>query len=437
MSRSNIQAVACAFGMFLCIPGQSLADDAARDRALRHKPGLIQQLHIDEPDRDPYLSLDAWLAEAPELPQGVSAEREAAFYRAWTTLWINTQPPEGAWIRPIISPGHRYMRGIWLWDAGFHILGLVHGGPKARQLGLWQIEVMLSGQEASGKIPREIWKQGPRSFGRHGIQSPGILTLAANRLLEAAKGDHERAAVLEAMRGFYPKLVRNHEWFWTHTRTGESLCTWTRVDSWDTSPRWDTQVAAAVDLNCWLYLDRLELARMARSLGRVDEAERWTRQAGDLRKAIHRVHWSDEWGLFNDVLEDGSISRCLTPVVFWPLWVGVATQEQAAQCLPYLADPKVFASPWPVPSVALDHPAFAADDYWRGPVWINLNWVAIRGLQGYGHDSAAALLREKTLDLIARTPVLHEYYNPTNGAGLGSPHYGWTAALYIDLIMRP
>jgi hypothetical protein len=30
---------------------------------------------------------------------------------------------------------------------------------------------------------------------------------------------------------------------------------------------------------------------------------------------------------------------------------------------------------------------------------------------------------------------LYEYYSPLTGNGLGSPHYGWTSSLYIDLIL--
>jgi putative isomerase len=398
---------------------------------------LIKQLHINDPDRNPYLPLGEWLAEGPEPPAGLSPERREAFYRAWTTLWINTQPAEGAWIRPIISPGAHYMRGIWLWDAAFHILGLAHGGPKARKLGLWQVEVMLSGQQESGKIAREIWKTGPRSFGRHGIQAPGIMTLAANRLLASAQPGEERTAVLGAMEKFYPQLASNHRWFWANTRTGSGLCTWTTVDSWDTSPRWDEKVSAALDLNCWLFLDRIELAAMAESIGKADEASEWRREAEELRKAINDVHFSSKQGLFNDVLEDQSLSTCLTPVIFWPMWTGVAREDQIEAAIASLKDPKVFGSKWPIPSVATSHPAFRARDYWRGPVWINLNWMTIRGLQRYGRREAADALREKTLDLVARTAILHEYYDPTDGSGLGSPHYGWTAALYIDLIMNP
>ena len=109
----------------------------------------------------------------PGLPSA-SAERRAAFARAWATLWIDTQPAGGAWPHPIISPGTYYMRGIWIWDTGFHVLGLLHGGPKARQLAMWQIDVMLSGQHPTGKIPREIHRDGPKFLGEFGIRLRGF-----------------------------------------------------------------------------------------------------------------------------------------------------------------------------------------------------------------------------------------------------------------------
>lgn len=426
-------ATACVF-----LVQTARADDNPRaaDR-LFDRDSIAQRLHIGDLTRNPYVTLDEWLDESPKAPEGLCRQRRDAFYRAWATLWINTQPAQGAWSKPVISPGDRYSRGIWLWDAAFHTLGLLHGGRKARQLGLWQIEVMLSHQEASGKIPREVWTSGPRSYGRHGIQAPGILTVAANRLLHSAESDEERQTYLDALSRFYPAFVKNHAWFWSNTQTDVGLCTWTTVDAWDTSPRFDTELSAALDLNCWLHLDRSELAKMARALGKNDEAEEWDKQAEDLAGKIRALHWDEAQGIYNDIGSDGSVSSLITPVIFWPFWTGLAGAEQAEGVLKSLRDPAIFGVRWPLPSVAAGHTTFRQQDYWRGPVWINLNWVTIRGLQRCGRDAEAAELREKTLELVARTPILYEYYNPINGDGLGSGNYGWTASLYIDLVMNP
>ena len=424
----------------ICNPGSLWANEVGKGNAspLFDKSALIRELNIKDADRNPYVTLDEWLKEAPIPPKGLSRERRNAFYRAWVTLWINIQPAQGAWGKPIICPGDNYTRGIWIWDTAYHVLGLVHGGPKARKLGLWQIEVMLSGQHESGKLPREIWKDGPQFFGQYGIQAPGLLTLASNRLLQAADNEKERAELRKAMADFYPRLVKNNEWFFANTQTGDGLCTWKTVDAgWDTSTRWDKELLAALDLDCFLYLDCMELSQMARALGKKEEAKRWDAKARELCAAIRKLHWNEKLGIYNDVLPDKSVSDSITPVIFWPMWVGVATPKQAINAVKYLTDPKVFATKWTMPSVAAGDPGFLPRDYWRGPVWINLNWTAVRGLERCGQKAAAAALREKTLDLIARTPVIYEYYDPLTGDGLGSCNYGWSSALYIDLVLKP
>ena len=105
--------------------------------------------------------------------------------------------------------------------------------------------------------------------------------------------------------------------------------------------------------------------------------------------------------------------------------------------MPYLKDPKKLGALWPLPSVAVENPAYRPGEFWRGGTWINLNWVAIRGLQRYGFIAEANSLRDKTLELIALTPVLYELYDSQSGAPVGCPNYGWTSALYIDLLMHP
>jgi putative isomerase len=399
------------------------------------RPAVVRELRIENPERNPYVTLDEWLTEIPRL-RSLDPKLRAVLVRAWATLWVNTQPKGGSWIQPIISPGASYMRGIWIWDSGFHVLGLLHGGPKARQLALWQIEVMLSGQHQSGKIPREIHRDGPKFLGEFGIQAPGILTLAANRLFDTARSETERDAVKAKLAEFYPAFIRNHEWFFANTDQGRGLCRWQGWDSgWDNSPRWDEGIKEALDLNCWLYLDRLELAALARTLGKADEARTWERRAEELKALIRKYHWNEALGCYNDTRPDGSPASAITPVIAWPLWTGVATPQQARRTLVHLQDPGELATAWPLASAARKLASYDPRGYWRGPTWINLNWITIRGMERFGFKQEAADLRAKTLELVARTPILYEYYDSQTGAGLGSAHYGWTAALFVDLAL--
>ena len=78
---------------------------------------------------------------------------------------------------------------------------------------------------------------------------------------------------------------------------------------------------------------------------------------------------------------------------------------------------------------------FSPVQYWRGPVWVNLNWLLLRGLQHYGFDEQAEHLRQVTLDLVQQQGF-YEYFHPTTGNGHGSDLFSWTAALFLDILFE-
>jgi glycogen debranching enzyme len=84
-------------------------------------------------------------------------------------------------------------------------------------------------------------------------------------------------------------------------------------------------------------------------------------------------------------------------------------------------------------SISVDDLQFNPLNYWRGPVWININWMLYGGLKNYGFHEEARNLRKSIIYLIAEHGF-HEYYNPLSGEGLGADDFSWTAALLIDLV---
>ncbi len=91
---------------------------------------------------------------------------------------------------------------------------------------------------------------------------------------------------------------------------------------------------------------------------------------------------------------------------------------------------------WPIPTVPPCDSSFEPRRYWRGPTWVNVNWLVIRGLQRHGFHRQARLLAGRTLDLV-ETSGFREHFNPHTGQGGGAPDFTWTAALVLDLVMNP
>ena len=73
---------------------------------------------------------------------------------------------------------------------------------------------------------------------------------------------------------------------------------------------------------------------------------------------------------------------------------------------------------------------FEETRYWRGPVWINSNWIVYQGL--INKDKIfSSLIKNNTLELL-ENKKFHEYYNYKTGECLGANNFSWSAALYLD-----
>ena len=85
--------------------------------------------------------------------------------------------------------------------------------------------------------------------------------------------------------------------------------------------------------------------------------------------------------------------------------------------------------------------SFDPKRYWRGPVWINLNWLLFHGFRRYGLHDLADQIRTDTLELLEACGF-HEYFDPRRQLdpgvfrGYGGNNFSWSAALYLDLIKR-
>ncbi|MBB5803782.1 hypothetical protein F4560_003550 [Saccharothrix ecbatanensis] len=88
-----------------------------------------------------------------------------------------------------------------------------------------------------------------------------------------------------------------------------------------------------------------------------------------------------------------------------------------------------------VPSYDLTAPDADLHRYWRGPTWMNTNWLLWTALRRQGETRHAERLASDMVRLVADAGF-REYFHPVTGEGLGADHFSWTAALLLDVLAR-
>ena len=124
-----------------------------------------------------------------------------------------------------------------------------------------------------------------------------------------------------------------------------------------------------------------------------------------------------------------------------------------------LLDPETFATPWRVPSISKKCTAQYQKDMWRGPVWLNINWLIAYGLKRYGYAAESVDLRRQTrrmeLKYYEKYGTFFEFFddrdecdpplllrkgcNEQEGGGYHQVFfdYGWSASLFVDFTAEP
>ncbi len=329
---------------------------------------------------------------------------------------------------------------LWFWDSAFHALicRWLHNPQIAHD----DLRTVALQQLANGMIPHEVYLEDETARGNwqdgDGMASSITqLPIYAHAVWETYRVTRDRALIADLL----PALVRYDEWCARERdRDGDGLMSLLhRWEGWDTSPRWDWGMdVEPVDVNAMYAAQKIAIVNIARELGDDALSTHYARDAERTARAIREKMWDADAQTFFDLQgADEMKVRVRTPAAFITLPFGIATREQAQLLITQLLSPELFWSRFPIPTVALDEPSFNSSDYWRGPVWINQNWMVIDGLRRYGRDDAAAQLVQRTLALLARdgAPTSNEYFNPLTGDPLGAVDLGWTG-LCNDLIVR-
>jgi hypothetical protein len=172
----------------------------------------------------------------------------------------------------------------------------------------------------------------------------------------------------------------------------------------------------------------------------TSEVEEWIRKS---TATINHKLWNEEDGFYYSYdLRTQRQIPVKTSAGLLPLFAGICTQGQAERLVHQLNRNFLGGEDWSLcPSTAASESSFDPLRYWRGPVWVNVNWMIHHGLKRYGFQALADKIKEDTMGLIEDSGM-YEYFDPRPtalypgkaNAGLGADHFSWTAVIYLDLL---
>jgi glycogen debranching enzyme len=336
----------------------------------------------------------------------------------------------------------------------------------------------------------EVWRTG-RPVATSGITQPAIAGFAVRRLFERAK-DREQAA--RRARALLPRIDAWHRWFYenrdprreglvaiihpwesgrdnsidwdeafervpthglepyvrrdtqhadpAHRPTKEQydrylwLVQHFRGLGWDNALLHDASPFQIVDpgFNAILVRSCADLADLALDLGEPALATANRERARKGLAALERL-WSEPRGQYlcldrvtGELVDSASVGGLMPAFCAIPK----ARADGLARTIEKLAEKARFV----VPSHTPDDPRFDSKRYWRGPVWLVVNYMIADGLAAAGKTEMASRITRSSLDLIAESGFA-EYYDPLSGDPLGGGRFTWTAAMVLEFLRTP
>jgi hypothetical protein len=374
---------------------------------------------------------------------------QAAYDKALAVLAGNVQVMPYV-SKPVLIEGSVY-RGIWQECGPHEALVYRHWRPDvARNSHLTFFEL----QRADGQLPANN-KETETSFGQ--IQMVVPIAATAWELAQATGDDELLRAAYTACSAWDAWLMR-----YRNTRgTGlvEGFCTFDTGH--DNSPRWAGMpnqcpnknarthhpIASlprlCPDLSATVFGARRALAAMARALGRQNEADRWDDQADAIRRAILARLWSAQDAAFYDRDAQDRFVRVRGDVL--TRLCGEHLSDQAmfdAMWTQQLGNPKAFWTRFPLPSIALDDPAFVRPipaNSWGGAAQALTALRAPRWFDHYHRSADFTRMLDQWCHAIIADPSFRQQIDPQTGvftAGADQPNYSPCALVMVDYTWR-
>lgn len=216
-----------------------------------------------------------------------------------------------------------------------------------------------------------------------------------------------------------------------------------------------------VDLLCWVGVMNRSMRKIAEILHIDSDVEAYKKTENDIIESIASMHWSEKDKTYCDVSvdeDDQKVFACFKGYIslfpFLTRFIPVEDVTKLGYIVDLLADPEELASDFGIRSISKSSEFYrTGENYWRSPVWININYLVLESLTHYHLiiDEYSVELKERMAYLYAnlrkqlinnvkrewkKTGFVWEQYDDETGRAKGAKNFlGWSSLILLAIEM--
>jgi mannosyl-oligosaccharide glucosidase len=331
-------------------------------------------------------------------------------------------------------PSRPFFPRGFLWDEGFHLMpiadwdidlsmDIVKSWFSLMDQDGWIAREQILGPEARSKVPEEFQTQYPH------YANPPTLFLTVDAFIDKLRKANGSVPVaketitgtdglatalvdnpevgLEYLRNLYPRLKHQYYWF-KKTQYGDIKSYDREAYSTKEAYRWRGRTIRHcltsglddyprpqpphpgelhVDLMSWMGLMTKSLINIADAVGALEDKADFEKYLDGIEHNLDDLHWSEKDGCYCDATIDDFEEHTLVChkgyISLFPFLTGLMKPDnpRLGKVLALLGDEEELFSPHGIRSLSKKDELYGTDEnYWRSPVWINMNYLAIAEL---------------------------------------------------------
>lgn len=320
-------------------------------------------------------------------------------------------------------PSRPFFPRGFLWDEGFHLqvildwdmdltLEIVSSWLDLMDESGWIAREQILGPEARSKVPSKFQTQYPH------YANPPTLFLVVEAFLAKASGispSHEApsryledpALGTAYLKAIYPRMKKHYEWF-RRTQAGNMKSYQLPGPEYYQGYRWRGRTPQHIltsglddypraqpphpeelhlDALCWVGSMAVALKKISTFLGEKSDQNDFSKHETDAIRSLDGIHWSGSNQAYCDttVIGEDRVERVCHKgyISLFPFLVNLMRPDHIhlEAVLDLIRDPEELWSPHGLRSLSPKDEYYGTDEnYWRSPIWININYMALQRL---------------------------------------------------------